>query len=113
MDRPEWTQWQVRVSWGFPPGGYSVGVPVDIPRTDRAIWLAELMAALNDARQILFELDLCGARPFGMGDLYQRIEAAKFEAELLTVSRSIRPRTGNDPIPTNLAPWTSETWDAR
>ena len=80
-------------------------VPADVPVADRARWLAELSYALNEAARILFELDVSASRPLDLGDLYTRIEAARFQVQTLQLSRSLNPRPEESPKRIKFEPW--------
>ena len=72
-------------------------VPIEVPATERAQWLAELAAALEEARLMLARLDagvLSRAEAF---ELAMRIEAARLEVQSLRLSRSLRSRVEFDP----------------
>ena len=72
-------------------------VPIEVPAPERAQWLAELAAALEEARLMLARLDagvLSRAEAF---ELAMRIEAARLEVQSLRLSRSLRSRVEFDP----------------
>ena len=72
-------------------------VPIEVPARERAQWLAELAAALEEARLMLARLDagvLSRAEAF---ELAMRIEAARLEVQSLRLSRSLRSRVEFDP----------------
>lgn len=68
------------------------GVTREAAAAERARWLAELSATWNEALQLLFELDLSGVSHADAGDLYHRIQTARFEVHALQSSRIISPR---------------------
>lgn len=69
-----------------------------ITPVDRATWLAELSRALNQAQQLLFEMDLSVDARSEMGELFSQIQAAQLEVRTLQVSRSIQPAQEISPI---------------
>jgi len=69
-----------------------------ITPVDRATWLSELSRALNQAQQLLFEMDLSVDARSEMGELFHRIQAAQIEVRTLQVSRSIQPTQEKSPI---------------
>jgi hypothetical protein len=75
---------------------------------ERARWLAELNAALNQAHNVLrdpgWQYESAELR-----DLYVRIEAARLEIQSLRLSRSLNPRAQNDPEWIKSGPWNSAT----
>ena len=82
-------------------------VPTEVPAAARAQWLAQLADALNDAHQLILALELAGDQRIVSGELYLRIEAARFEVQSLRLSRSLNPRTQADPKWTGCPPWNS------
>ena len=77
-------------------------MPSEVPAVDRARWLAEVSRALDEAILILSRLHLKEEEYSLACDLHVRIETARFEAQSLGVSRSLRPRDDDDPKRTNL-----------
>lgn len=63
---------------------------------ERARWLAELSATLEDARRVANELSIT-RRGVIDAELYARIEAARAEIRDLQLRRVDRFRPGNDP----------------
>jgi hypothetical protein len=79
-------------------------VSIELVRTDRARWLAELSGALAEAQQLLFDLELSLVRPEA-SELYQTIEAARLEVRPLQISRTASRGEEDDPKWTEIAPW--------
>jgi len=80
-------------------------VPTEIPAAERARWLAEPSAALDQAHRLIGCLDLADdQRPLAR-ELHFRIEAARLEAQSLRMSRSLQPRPESAPEWTHLPPW--------
>jgi hypothetical protein len=67
-------------------------VPIDSPAVTRAQWLAELSDALDDAQQLLMELELSREEQALAVETFLRIEAARLEVQSLRLSRSLSPR---------------------
>lgn len=67
-------------------------VPIDSPAATRAQWLAELSDALDDAQQLLMELELSRDQQALAVETFLRIEAARLEVQSLRLSRSLSPR---------------------
>lgn len=80
-------------------------VPTEVPAAERARWLAEVGAALNEAHGLLTRLPLHAEHYFLAGELHMRIEAARLEVQSLQLSRSLNPRPKSDPNWSGLAPW--------
>jgi acyl-CoA reductase-like NAD-dependent aldehyde dehydrogenase len=89
-------------------GVYSV--PDDLSPAKRAQWLAELTEALDEARQLLVQLEVAADYRETARELYLKIEAARLEVQLLRLSRSLQPRGDFDPEWTQLPPWIG--WEA-
>jgi len=84
-------------------------MPIEDPAVVRARWLADMSMALDEARDVLFELDL-SQMPAGAAttELYRRIEAARLEVRSLRLSRSIDPCGRKAPEWIEFDPWRSE-----
>lgn len=76
-------------------------VPTEVPAAARARWLAEISEALNEAHQLLVELQLPAERRLEVRELFVRIEAVRREVQSLRLSRSLNPRAENGPKGTN------------
>ena len=108
---PNGTVGLVRVNWGSVPGGKSVQRVGYSPVADRERWLDQLSGALDDAHQLLFELDLSSSRAFDAGDLFHRIEAARVEVRSLQLSRSEQTPVEMHPVWMSFSPWQAEAED--
>jgi hypothetical protein len=82
-----------------------LGVPAEVAAAERARWLADLSAALNQAHQLLVSLDLEGERSLEARELHWRIEAARLEVQSLRLSRSVTQRPEKAPEWTDSLPW--------
>jgi hypothetical protein len=80
-------------------------VPTEVPGAERAKWLAELAEALNEAHDLVTNIDLGGGEKAEVLELYIRIEAARLEVQSLRLSRSFEPRRDFGPEWTRLQPW--------
>ena len=67
-------------------------VPIERPAAENARWLAEISEALDAARDTLVGLEARLVDRQLASELYQRIEAARFEVRSLRLSRSITGR---------------------
>lgn len=67
-------------------------VPIDNPAAENARWLAEISEALEAARDTLVGLEAQLEDRRLASELYQRIEAARFEVRSLRLSRLITGR---------------------
>jgi hypothetical protein len=67
-------------------------VPIDNPAAENARWLAEISEALEAAQDTLVGLEAQLEDRRLASELYQRIEAARFEVRSLRLSRSITGR---------------------
>jgi hypothetical protein len=67
-------------------------VPIEHPAAENARWLAEISEALDAARDTLVGLEARLVDRQLASELYQRIEAARFEVRSLRLSRSITGR---------------------
>src|SRR6478672_10489876 len=79
-------------------------VPTEVPAAERARWLAELSEALDQAHRILVELRPSLDRRSEALELFLRIEAARLEVQSLRLSRSLNPRSQNEPERTYILP---------
>jgi hypothetical protein len=80
-------------------------VPTEVPSAHRARWLAEVADALDQAHQLLCELDLdSDAAPDAL-ELRGRIEAARLQVQALRQSRPAAPPAEAGPEWSNLVPW--------
>ena len=79
------------------------------PVDERERWLSQLSGTLSDAQQVLFELDLAFPRPCDVGELFQRIEAARMEVRSLQLNRSHATSSEKHPVWTSSSPWQTET----
>lgn len=79
-------------------------VPIDAAVTDRAQWLDQLAAALDQTQQLLAELYLSSEHRALLAELHIRIEAARLEIQALRRSRSLMPRSEFDPQWIGLSP---------
>jgi hypothetical protein len=68
---------------------------------ERARWLAEVSAALNQAKRLVQELGAEGGRLEAI-ELYAHIEALRFEIEAMRMRRAVRPLSPEHPNRTNL-----------
>ena len=108
MEISGWTGRRVRVNRCSVPGGSSVRGNQSLVG-DRERWLAQLSGALNDAQQVLLELDLSLTSQFDAGELFYRIEAARVEVRSLQLSRSGDAGTEKHPIWIKFSPWQGQT----
>ena len=97
-----------RKSPAFGRGAKVFRTPIEVPAAVRAHWLADMSAALDEARDVLFELDLSELPAGAATDLYRRIEAARLEVRTLRLSRSINPCRRKAPEWIEFDPWQSE-----
>ena len=74
------------------PGGRMFGVPIEWRGTERAQWLADLAAALEEASLLLANATIGASDLAEARDLFARIEAARFEARALQRSRATVPQ---------------------
>jgi len=97
-----------RKSPAFGRGAKVFRMPIELPADARACWLADMSTALDEAREVLFELDLSQMPAAAAADLYRSIEAARLEVRTLRLSRSIHPCGRNSPKWIDLDPWKPE-----
>ena len=83
-------------------------MPIELPADARACWLADMSTALDEAREVLFELDLSQMPAAAAANLYRSIEAAILEVRTLRLSRSINPCSRNSPKWIEPDPWQPE-----
>jgi hypothetical protein len=76
----------------------------DNSAAERARWLAELAAALDDARRVVKELGADDGE-IGVVELYARIEAVRLEVQAIRLKRSCAPYREYDPEWTKDIPW--------
>jgi hypothetical protein len=76
-----------------------------VPAAERARWLAELAQSLNEAQDLLGQLDWAGVKRAEALEVFLRIEAARLEVESLRLSRSLQPRLDFAPEWTGSQPW--------
>ena len=67
-------------------------VPIEPPAARRAQWLAELSDALDDAQQLLRNMEVARDQHALAVETFLRIEAARLEVQSLRLSRSLNPR---------------------
>ena len=82
-----------------------MGVPAEMAAAERARWLADLSDALNQAHELLVNLDLDGKRRLEARELHWRIEAARLEVQSLRLSRSVTQRPEKAPEWIDSLPW--------
>jgi len=82
-----------------------LGVPAEMAAAERARWLADLSDALNQAHELLVNLDLDGKRRLEARELHWRIEAARLEVQSLRLSRSVTQRPEKAPEWIDSLPW--------
>jgi hypothetical protein len=70
----------------------------------RAVWLADLAAALDDARRLVKELGAADGRIEAI-ELYARIEAVRLEVQAMRLRRSCGCDQDFGPEWTNNIPW--------
>jgi hypothetical protein len=81
-----------------------IGMPSGYSAAGRARWLAELAAALEEARALVKQLATDEVR-FDMIELSARIEAARFEVQTLRLKRSPGGGQDFDPEWSKDLPW--------
>ena len=84
------------------------GVPTEMSAVARARWLAEISEALNKARDALIGLDIRRELREEAAELFLRIEAARFEANLLRSSRALNERDDKSPKWIKMSAWTDQ-----
>jgi hypothetical protein len=85
-------------------GAWVNRLPNEESAVDRARWLAQLAAALDDARRVVKQLGGDDGRIEAV-ELYARIEAARMEIRAMQLRRSLAGRQLFDPQWTESAPW--------
>ena len=83
-------------------------VPTGITLADRARWLAELAAAVDEAQLLLWRIGVLEDGNADAKELYGRLEAARSEIESLQGVRELAPDR-LDPKWMKLFSWGSET----
>ena len=81
------------------------GVPEELRAAERARWLADISAALEEAQRLLVALQNDLAPHVEMRELHARIGAAQVEVQSLRVSRSVAGIRYKGPDWTELPPW--------
>jgi hypothetical protein len=82
-----------------------------VTAAQRARWLAELSAALEDARKLLRDLNPADGGDAEALDLCARLEAALAEARSLQFGRQKDRQPKLSPEWSNLVPWDQRTED--
>ena len=73
--------------------------------TGRALWLAELAAALDDAQQLAWRLGVSEGCSAEARELYGRLEAVRAEVESIRQGRRSQLQVDFGPNWMNLHPW--------
>jgi hypothetical protein len=82
-----------------------VEVPTEAAASERARWLAELSAALDEAQRLIWQLGVSAADSPEAMELYVRIEAARLEVQALRLSRRHGPPNNSASEWTEFSPW--------
>lgn len=85
------------------PGAIVFSTPVEVSATARALWLAELAGALDQARDVVDRLKIIGHHSSTVVELQIGILAAQAAVESLRMGREAREQLG--PRWTNLVLW--------
>jgi hypothetical protein len=86
------------------PGVCVVEGPIETSAADRARWLAELGAALEEARRVMKRLGAAEGRIEAV-ELYARIEAVRLEVEAMQLAVPTAADEGSGPKWIKSPPW--------
>jgi len=81
------------------------GVPDELLAAERARWLADISAALDEAQSLLISLQYGLTPQIEMRELHARIGAAQIEVQSLRLIRSVAGTRYRGPDWTEMPPW--------